>query len=79
VIPFTTTRAEREVQRDPRLSLAERYGSHAAYVQKVAAAAQTLVAERLLLPEDAARYVDEARQQTLLSRDMATDPSPLPC
>jgi hypothetical protein len=35
-------------------------------VQKVAEAAQVLVVERLLLPEDAARYVDEARRQTLL-------------
>jgi hypothetical protein len=55
------------VRQDPRLSLAERYGSHAAYVQKVAEAAQALVAERLLLPEDATRYVDEARCQTLLT------------
>jgi hypothetical protein len=66
-IPFAATRAERQVHRDPRLSLAERYGSHAAYVQKVAETAQALVAERLLLPEDAVRYVDEARRQTLLA------------
>jgi hypothetical protein len=66
-IPFATTRAERQAHRDPRLSLAERYGSHAAYVQRVHEVAQALVAERLLLPEDAARYVDEARQQTLLA------------
>ena len=58
--------AEREAHRDPRLSLAERYGSHATYVQKVTEAAQALVAERLLLPEDATHYVDEARRQTLL-------------
>ena len=66
-IPFAATRTEREAHRDPRLSLAERYGSHAAYVQKVAEVAQALVAERLLLPEDATRYVDEARRQTLLA------------
>jgi hypothetical protein len=66
-MPFAATRAERQVHRDPRLSLEERYGSQAAYVQQVAAAAQALVAERLLLPEDATRYVDEARRQTLLA------------
>jgi hypothetical protein len=66
-MPFAATRAERQVHRDPRLSLEERYGSQAAYVQQVAAAAQALVAERLLLPEDATRYVDEARRQTLLT------------
>ena len=39
---------------DPRPSLEERYGSRAAYVAKVRATAQALVAERLLLPADAA-------------------------
>ena len=65
-VPFAPTRAERGAHGDPRLSLEERYGSQTAYVQKVDEVARALVAERLLLPEDAARYVDEARQQTLL-------------
>jgi hypothetical protein len=43
--------------------LQERYSSQTAYIQKVDEVARALVAERLLLAEDAARYVDEARQQ----------------
>jgi Alpha/beta hydrolase domain len=60
--PFARTRAEREASGDPRLSVAERYGSRAAYVAKVKAAADALVGERLLLPADAARYVREAER-----------------
>ena len=60
--PFARTRAEREASGDPRPSIMERYGSHAAYVAKVKAAADALVAERLLLPTDAARYVREAER-----------------
>jgi len=41
-------------------SLAERYGTRDAYVAKVEAAAAALVAERLLLPADAAAYVEAA-------------------
>jgi hypothetical protein len=63
-LPFARTQADREAVGDPRLSLEERYSSQAAYVQKVDQAVRTLVAERLLLPEDAARYVEEARRQT---------------
>ena len=46
---------------DPRLSLTERYGTPARYAAKVAAAARALVADRLLLPEDADRYVAAAK------------------
>jgi S-adenosylhomocysteine hydrolase len=42
------------------LSLEERYGTREAYVAKVKAAADALVAGRLLLAEDAARYVAAA-------------------
>ncbi len=61
LIPFAGTRSEREAADDPRPSLAERYGTREAYVAKVAAAAAALVAERLLLPADAAAYVAAAR------------------
>jgi len=56
-IPFARTRADRERTGDPRLSLEERYGSRDAYVARVKAAADTLVAARRLLLEDAARYI----------------------
>jgi hypothetical protein len=59
-IPFARTSAERADTGDPRLSIAERYGTRAAYVAKVRAAADALVADRLLLPEDAAAYVTAA-------------------
>lgn len=61
-IPFAATRAERVAKGDPRPSLEERYGSRDAYLGKVRAAAEALVARRLLLPEDAARIVAEASQ-----------------
>jgi len=60
-IPFARTKAEREAAGDPRLSLAERYGTRDAYVAKVEAAAAALVAERLLLPADAAAHVEAAQ------------------
>jgi hypothetical protein len=59
--PFARTRAEREAKGDPRTSIEERYGSHAEYVKRYEAAVQQLVRERLLLPEDAKRYVAKAR------------------
>jgi hypothetical protein len=59
-IPFAKTKAEREAAGDARPSVAERYGTRATYVAKVKAAADDLVRERLLLPEDAARYVKAA-------------------
>ena len=59
-IPFARTRADRERTGDPRPSLEERYGSREAYVTKVKEAADALVAARLLLPDDAARYVEAA-------------------
>jgi hypothetical protein len=65
VIPFAATRAERETTRDPRASLAERYPDDAAYTQAVRAAAAQMVAERLLLPQDAQRAVDLAAQDRL--------------
>jgi hypothetical protein len=65
-IPFAETRAERMVVGDPRLSLEERYGDHAGYVSTVKAAAERLVAQRLLLPEDAARLIAEAEASDVL-------------
>jgi hypothetical protein len=58
--PFAKAKAEREAAGDPRLSVEERYGSRAAYVAKIKAAADALVRERLLLPADAAAHVKAA-------------------
>ena len=46
-------------------NLRKRYGSKDAYVAKVEAAAAKLVSERFLLPDDAARLVQEAQQRNL--------------
>jgi len=59
-IPFQTTKAERLAVRDPRRSLEERYKNHAAYVKAVRKAAEQLESQRLLLPEDVQRYIDDA-------------------
>jgi hypothetical protein len=65
VVPFAGTRAERERLHDPRPSLAERYGDEAGYQAQVRAAAARMVAERLLLPDDAQRALDEATEDRL--------------
>jgi len=64
---FAPDAATRKSRGDPRLSLAERYpGGKAQFVAQVQAAAQALVAQRLLLPEDVAVYVGQAQAQTLV-------------
>lgn len=60
-LAFARTRAGRDTD-DPRPSLEELYGDHAGYVRKVEAAASDLVRRRLLLPEDAERFIERARQ-----------------
>jgi hypothetical protein len=59
-IAFARNRTERDASGDPRPSLEERYGNHAAYVDQVRQAAAVLVAERLLLQGDADRLVAAA-------------------
>jgi hypothetical protein len=59
-LPFARTKAERLVNGDTRLSLEECYGSREAYIQRVKEVVQALQEARLLLPEDATRFLDEA-------------------
>lgn len=63
-LAFAPDKAAREASGDPRPSIAERYTDRAAYVAKVRAAAAALVEDRLLLQEDAERYVERARQES---------------
>jgi hypothetical protein len=63
-IPFAATRAEREAKQDPRRSLEERYPTPQAYVDRVRQATDDLVRDRLMLPDDAARVVERARQRS---------------
>jgi len=66
-IPFAVTKEQRTATGDPRKSLQERYGSRAGYVRAVRDAAQSLVAERFLLEEDAARFIKEADSSRVLA------------
>jgi hypothetical protein len=51
------------LKQDPRPSLMDLHGSEAGYVQHVKEAADKLVSERLMLPEDAEGLVAEARSK----------------
>ena len=59
-LPFARTRAEREKNGDPRLSIAERYPTRAAYLDAVRAATEKLVAARHVLAEDIEAIVERA-------------------
>jgi hypothetical protein len=61
-IAFARTKAERMAGSDPRPSIQELYGDHAGYMRRVETAAATLVRQRLLLQEDADRYIERARR-----------------
>jgi hypothetical protein len=61
--PFAATAEERKAKNDERLSLEERYpGGINEYLTKVRLVAQALVADRLLLPEDAAVIANAAAE-----------------
>jgi hypothetical protein len=62
-IPFAKTLADRQASGDPRLSIAERYPTTAAYNAAVTAAANSLVTEGFLLPGDEAAAISQAEQQ----------------
>jgi hypothetical protein len=64
MIPFARTKAERLATGDPRLSLEERYGDHAGYVEAVREAAANAIAEGFLLPDDAEDLIARAEAAT---------------
>jgi alpha/beta hydrolase family protein len=59
-IPFARTRAEREKNHDPRLSIEERYSGRDDYLRRVQEAANALAKNRYLLQEDVKPVVEEA-------------------
>jgi hypothetical protein len=73
-IPFARTRAEREAAGDPRRSIEERYADHAAYVEAVHRSVQALLADGLLLEEDAVRYMSAARARNPLDPSVELRP-----
>lgn len=62
-VPFAKSKAEREQTGDPRPSVEERYPTKDAYVAAMRAATAELVAERTLLPADAAFLVKQAQDE----------------
>ena len=62
---FVATKAERERTGDTRPSIEERYRGRDDYVNRVRVAAQDLMAQGFLLPEDAAVIVQEAASSKL--------------
>ena len=59
-IPFPRTAAERERNKDPRLSIEERYSGRADYLAKVEEVAKRLAQERYILQEDINLIVEQA-------------------
>jgi hypothetical protein len=59
-LSFPTTRAQRERNRDPRLSIAERYPTRAAYLERVREGSRKLIASRHVLSEDLEGIIERA-------------------
>jgi hypothetical protein len=72
-IPFAYAKRQRNLARDPRLSLTERY-SKRSYVNRIQQAVKELQVQRLLLAEDATAYVTDAQQK--IERIFAPPPAP---
>ncbi len=66
-IPFAKTRADRQASGDPRVSIAERYPNLWAYYYNAIGAANDLVAQRYLLPEDANYLLNQILNNMLTS------------
>jgi len=67
-IPFPATEGERAAKGDPRGSIEERYPSKAAYLDQVRRAADGLIGNGYLLPEDVERILaHSARRWDLLA------------
>jgi hypothetical protein len=62
-VPFARTRAEREQNGDPRLSIEERYASREKYLSLIKDAANGLVRDRVLLAEDVEPIMQRAAAQ----------------
>ena len=73
-IPFARTKQERDASGDPRLSIEERYGSHADYVKAISHAVENLLALGFILKEDAERYLNAANDRNPLDPDIPLRP-----
>jgi hypothetical protein len=61
-IPFAPTRAARQANGDPRLSLEERYGGVDDYLQRIRSAAMDLIRRRYVLAEDLDGILERAKK-----------------
>ncbi|MDA0734980.1 MAG: alpha/beta hydrolase domain-containing protein [Chloroflexi bacterium] len=75
-IPFKTTREEREVSGDPRLSIDERYTDRNSYLEQVKAVAQSLLSDGFLLAEDLDNLVEQASARYNLLGSTVPQPQP---
>ena len=64
-IEFRKTEADRTAAGDPRMSIAERYPAHAAYVADVTNAVNELQQQRLMLDSDAQAYIKGAQASAI--------------
>lgn len=64
-LPLAKTESERRESGDSRLSIEDLYRSKAHYVRLVALASQRLVDQKLLLDEDADRYIEQAINRSI--------------
>jgi alpha/beta hydrolase family protein len=62
-LPFPKTFAERQKSGDPRRSIAERYASREAYLERYTQALDQLIAQRWILPEDRDAFLHRADQE----------------
>jgi hypothetical protein len=60
IFPFAVNKEAREKNHDPRPSIAERYPSREEYLKRASAAADRLIGERFLLPQDKSFVVERA-------------------
>jgi hypothetical protein len=73
-VPFARTKAERQARGDPRLSIEERYASHAEYIDAVARICVARVQDKLMLQEDADRFIELARSRNPLEPSVPLGP-----
>jgi hypothetical protein len=72
--PFWDTMAGRVAAGDPRMSLEERYGTHAGYVCVVTRAVNVAVQQRFLLPSEAPTLIANAAASNVLAAPFVPTP-----
>jgi hypothetical protein len=72
-LPFPASRQARESTGDPRRSIAERYASKTAYLERVQQATEGLVQARYLLTEDVEDILNQAAQHYDLLGGLSQD------